>query len=70
MFRVIGIYGVLNERTKTVHKHEPGAPNFHTVCGATYHLAADRLRTVSIERAIADHDADKCGRCFESGNGY
>jgi len=60
----------LNERTKTVHKHEAGAPSLHTICGATYHLAGERLREVPVERAIADHDADKCGRCFEDGGGY
>jgi hypothetical protein len=63
-------YGVLNEHTKTVHKHETGAPDFHTVCGATYNLASDRLRTMPIERAVAEYDADKCGRCFDGGNGY
>ena len=63
-------YGVLNQHTKTIHKHETGAPDLHTVCGATYHLEPDRLRTISVKRAVAEHDADKCGRCFEGGTGY
>jgi hypothetical protein len=60
----------MNEHTETVHKHEPGSPDLHTVCGATFHLDPDRLRTIPVERAVADYDADKCGRCFERGNGY
>lgn len=62
--------GVLNEHTKTVHKHELGSTNLHTVCGVTHHLASDHLREVPVERAVSDHGATKCGRCFEGGGGY
>lgn len=62
--------GVLNEDTKTVHKHETGASILHTVCGVTYNLSSDQLRAISVTRATVDHDADKCGRCFGDGGGY
>ncbi|MFB6156758.1 MAG: hypothetical protein ABEJ34_02825 [Haloferacaceae archaeon] len=65
-----GSHGVLNEHTRTVHKQETGASTFHTVCGATHLLDPDRLREVPVERALADHSATKCGRCFEDGGGY
>jgi hypothetical protein len=61
--------GVLNEYTKTVHKHETGASDLHTVCGATYNLEPGQLREMSVESAEAI-DASKCGRCFDDGGGY
>jgi hypothetical protein len=62
--------GVLNEYTKTVHKHETGASALHTVCGVTYNVSSEQLRTMSVTEATADHDADKCGRCFDDGGSY
>jgi hypothetical protein len=61
---------VLNEHTMTVHKHDTGGTALHTECGVTHHLDPDRLRAISVRRATADHGADKCGRCFDDGNGY
>lgn len=62
--------GVLNETTKTVHKHEIGKTELQTECGLTHHVAPDQLQTTSVEQATADFDARKCGRCFEEGGGY
>lgn len=62
--------GVLNQHTETIHKHEWGAPDLHTVCGATYNLDADGLRQIPVEQAVTDVDASKCGRCFDDGGGY
>lgn len=61
---------VLNESTETVHKHEPGAPDLHTVCGITHHLGHDRLQRLPAERAATDDGVSKCGRCFDDGGGY
>lgn len=61
---------VLNESTKTVHRHESGASDLHTACGVTHHLDGDQLRVVSAEWAADDHDVSRCGRCFDDGNGY
>jgi hypothetical protein len=62
--------GVLNEYTKTVHKHEIGAAKLHTVCGVTHNLSSEQLRVISVEEAVADTNARKCGRCFDDGGGY
>lgn len=61
---------ILNEPTKTVHKHEPGALDPHTECGVTYHVAPDQLRMLPLEQAATDYNASKCGRCFDDGGGY
>ena len=62
--------GVLNEVTGTIHRSEPGTAEPRATCGVTYHLDVGRLSEMSVERATADHDARKCGRCFEDGHGY
>lgn len=62
--------GVLNETTRTVHRTRPGGSDLQTECGATYHLAPDQLRVTSVERATAEVDAGKCGRCFDDAGGY
>jgi hypothetical protein len=63
--------GVLNEVTNTIHKHETGAPDHRTVCGATYHVAHDDLRVVAgVESALDGTNASKCGRCFDDGGSY
>jgi hypothetical protein len=54
----------------TIHKHEMGAADFQTVCGQTYHVEHGQLRMVPVNQATDEHDADKCGRCFEDGRGY
>ena len=62
--------GVLNETTKKIHKHENDRSDFQTTCGATTHVTHDHLRLISIERAVADTNVTKCGRCFADGSGY
>lgn len=62
--------GVLNETTKTVHRHKDAETNLEARCGATYHLNPDQLRKTTISEAISVYSADKCGRCFEDGGGY
>ncbi|MFB6169371.1 MAG: hypothetical protein ABEJ43_11085 [Haloferacaceae archaeon] len=54
----------------TVHKHESGSSDLHTVCGVTHHVSHDQLREVPVERAASDDSATKCGRCFEEGGSY
>jgi len=62
--------GVLNEHTQTVHRHESGEPELHTVCGVSYTLDPEHLLAMPVEKAATDHDADRCGRCFDDGGGY
>lgn len=62
--------GVLNESTRTVHKHERGGPELHTACGVTYTVHSEKLREIPVEQAVAATNASKCGRCFEDGGGY
>ncbi|MEF8852162.1 MAG: hypothetical protein V5A44_07715 [Haloarculaceae archaeon] len=62
--------GVLNEHTRTVHKHESGSSELHTVCGVSYNLAAEKLLAVPVSRATTADDAEKCGRCFDDAGGY
>jgi hypothetical protein len=64
------VSGILNETSKTIHKHEGGAAEFQTLCGQTYHLDHGQLRMIQVERASKDFDAEKCGNCFEDGRGY
>jgi hypothetical protein len=54
--------GILNEVTNTVHKQEPGTPGMETVCGATFHIAADHLRATDTDSLPAS--ARKCSQCF------
>lgn len=67
---------VLNEATETVHRPDRAAAELDTACGVTHHLAPDlltgpeRLRAISLERAVIDYGASKCGRCFDDGGGY
>jgi hypothetical protein len=61
---------VLNEATGTVHRRDPGDAEFASTCGATYHVARDRLRVTSLS-SVADVAAvTRCGRCFEDAGGY
>lgn len=62
--------GIVNERTQTVHKHEPGAPDYETVCNLTWHVTHENLRKTPIEEAITAVSIKKCGACFEDGGGY
>lgn len=62
--------GVLNETTKTIHKHEPGRSDFRTSCGATSHIAHDKLRLISVDRSENDAGTTRCGRCFSEAGGY
>jgi len=62
--------GVLNETTRTVHKHDHQASDLSTACGAEYHLSPEQLRLTSVSRALTARDATKCGRCFDDGGGY
>lgn len=61
---------ILNEVTKTVHTPKTGTADLHADCGVTHHLDPDQLRTMPVTKAVSDHDAIKCGRCFEDGRGY
>lgn len=67
---LVDMDGVLNEYTETVHKHEPGTEELHTVCGVSYNLSSDQLRSIPVEQAASGYGANKCGRCFEDGGGY
>ena len=62
--------GILNETTMTLHKQETGMADFQAPCGHTAHVPQDRLRIVEITHVIDEHDASRCGRCFEDGRGY
>lgn len=61
---------VLNKQTGTAHRHRTDTAEFHTVCGVTRQLTHDHVQLMPFERAAADHDASKCGRCFDDGGGY
>jgi len=61
--------GVLNETTMTVHKRKTGAAGLQTLCGQTYHLNHEQLRSIRIKQATKKLDVDKCGNCFEDGRG-
>lgn len=60
--------GVLNEVTRTVHKHKSGSSRCLTACGVSSHLSPDQLRRVPLDRA--KEEFHKCGRCFSDGGGY
>ena len=62
--------GVLNEATNKVHRHEAGESDFRTYCGAAVGVSHDSLRLISVERAISESIASRCGRCFDDGLGY
>jgi len=62
--------GVLNETTRTVHKHEAGGSDFETECGATHRLSPDNLNVVSVTSASSATGVDRCGRCFDDAGGY
>lgn len=62
--------GVLNTTTRTVHRRESESSACDTVCGATKFVATERLDPVTVERALAETDAMKCGRCFADGGSY
>lgn len=62
--------GVLNTTTNTVHKYQPRTRGSETACGATRFVATDRLDRVTVEHALRDAHAHKCGRCFSDGGGY
>lgn len=62
--------GVLNETTMTVHKRKPGGADVDTVCGLTFQVNPEQLRTAAVDQATSAYDASKCGRCFEDAGGY
>ena len=61
---------VLNEQTGTVHKPRRDETVPHTLCGVTRHISHDDVEVIPLEHAASDHDASKCGRCFDDGGGY
>jgi len=67
---IVGMDGVLNENTNTIHRQVVSKPAFRTVCGVTYHVPEDNLRMVAIEPQVTATTTSKCGRCFEDGGGY
>lgn len=62
--------GILNETTNKVHRHSPNGTDYRTSCGATYHVPSERLRRTSIDEAVEEHTATRCGRCFADAGGY
>ena len=62
--------GVLNEKTNTVHKREPGRTALKTPCGIAYTVPQDRLRQTNIDQLVTTTTTTKCGRCFDDGSGY
>jgi hypothetical protein len=62
--------GVLNQNTKTVHKRRRGDSPHRTVCGHTVHVDGDRLSMTTVDEAVSDLAAEKCGGCFEDAGGY
>ena len=62
--------GVLNEATNKVHRHETGESDFRTSCGAAAGVSHDSLRLISVERAISESTASRCGQCFDDGVSY
>lgn len=62
--------GVLNEVTKTVHKHKGGRTDFQTECGSLSHISHDNLRIAVIGSENTRNTASKCGRCFDDAGGY
>lgn len=61
---------VLNEATNTVHRQETGTTYLKTVCGVTYHVSADHLRSAELNPDATTGTTTKCGRCFDDGGGY
>ncbi|OIB55690.1 hypothetical protein [Natrialba sp. SSL1] len=64
--------GVLNEHTKTIHKHrdeQTDQADVQTICGATAHVTHGRLQVVPIERTTDDRTITRCGRCFSDADG-
>lgn len=62
--------GVLNVKTGMIHKQKPGSSNGQTVCGATRHVSHNHLQLMSVQQALDDDTATKCGRCFADVGGY
>jgi hypothetical protein len=59
--------GILNEVTNTVHKQQLGTPGMETVCGVTFHVAADHLHATRTDSPPTS--ARKCEQCFHD-SGY
>ncbi|WP_226022667.1 hypothetical protein [Halomicrobium salinisoli] len=66
----IDMNGVLNTGTNTVHRHRDREARARTACGATRHVADERLDRIDVDRALSAREASKCGRCFSDGGGY
>lgn len=64
------VRGIMNETSKTIHKHEIGVGDYRTLCGQSYHLDREQLQIIQIKQATERFDAEKCGRCFDNGRGY
>ncbi len=62
--------GVLNKKTGRIHKQKPEGSAGQTVCGATKHVGHDHLQLMSVQRAVDEEMATKCGRCFADAGGY
>lgn len=62
--------GILNAKTGMIHKRQPERSDGRTVCGATNHVGHDHLELMSVQRALDEDTATKCGRCFADAGGY
>ena len=62
--------GLLNENTEIVHKSEEGTDYPEAACGALGRVPPEDLRRVAVGDVLPDDRVDRCGRCFEEGNGY
>lgn len=62
--------GILNETTEKVHKRAAGPADYRTTCGATYHVPKSRLQRTSVDEALTEKSATRCGRCFAGAGGY
>ena len=61
---------LLNERTGTIHKAQPGMSSETTVCGALRHVPHHNITTVEIDETQLGDGIDRCGRCFQDAGGY
>lgn len=62
--------GLINDRTKKVHKLGARLPEPRPECGATRRVDHDDVRVIAVEQAVQADEADRCGRCFADAGGY
>lgn len=62
--------GVLNDRTRVVHRRALGEGEYDADCGALRHVGTTSLESVAVGRAVQAENVQRCGRCFDGGGGY